>query len=148
MLGDSLPVIIYIFFLKRLAHWRPPTRYLLNDSAKLSLASQQADTKQVHRKDHTLIPAIASTTHMIQSAGLEQTFIDLLATTAKTRLSTTIAAYVCLSRMKELRNTVIMQPLYPSLHKKPTYIKTSQCKTLIKYAACKKQKQCVKPLVR
>ena len=116
MLIDRLPLVIYVIFPE--ADWHigelPRGVYPITPRSRAWQVNKRTGI-QARRKGYTLIPDFASTAHMIQGATLETAFTDLLDATAKTSLSAMIAAYVCLSRVKELRNIVVMQPFCPSL---------------------------------
>ena len=116
MLIDRLPLVIYVIFPE--ADWHigelPRGVYPITPRSRTWQVNKRTGI-QARRKGYTLIPDFASTAHMIQGATLETAFTDLLDATAKTSLSAMIAAYVCLSRVKELRNIVVMQPFCPSL---------------------------------
>ena len=62
-----------------------------------------------------MLADFGSTAHMIQGATLEAAFVDLQHSSSKASMTSLIAAYVCLSRVKRLQNICVMQPFSPFL---------------------------------
>ena len=57
-----------------------------------------------------MLPDFGSTAHMTQGATLEAAFADLQHWSSKASMTSQIAAYVCLSRVKQMQNICVMQP--------------------------------------
>ena len=70
---------------------------------------------EARRTGFWLIPDFGSTAHMIQGATLEAAFVDLQDPTVTTGITSQIAAYVCLSRVKKMKSVCVMQPFSPFL---------------------------------
>ena len=73
---------------------------------------------KVKRRGFNPLPDFASTAHMIQGATLDAAFVDPQDVANKVGLTLQIAVYVCLSRVKELLNVCVLQPLSPLLFKR------------------------------
>ena len=54
---------------------------------------------------------------MIHGATLDAAFVDALDAASKVSLALLLAAYVCLSRVKELQSLCVLQPISPLLFK-------------------------------
>ena len=70
---------------------------------------------EARRTGFWMIPDFGSTAHMIQGATLEAAFVDLQDPSVKTGITSQIAAYVCLSRVKKMKSVCVMQPFSPFL---------------------------------
>ena len=70
---------------------------------------------EARRTGFCMLPDFGSTAHMIQGATLEAAFVDLQHSSSKASMTSLIAAYVCLSRVKRLQNICVMQPFSPFL---------------------------------
>ena len=70
---------------------------------------------EARRTGFWMLPDFGSTAHMIQGATLEAAFADLLAAYSKGSMISQIAAYICLSRVKQLESMCVMQPFSPFL---------------------------------
>ena len=112
---SHLPLVIYLEFPE--ATWRigklPPGVYPLKPRSKTWKVNKYTGI-EARRTGFWIVPDFGSTAHMIQGASLDATFVD--AQEASSNVSTTlqIAAYVCLSRVKELRGISVLQPFSPS----------------------------------
>ena len=116
MLLDRLPLVIYVLF--REATWKigtlPEGVYPLTPRSR-TWKINKSTGMLAKRKGYTLLPDFASTAHMIQGATLDAAYADLLEASTKPTTASQIAAYVCLSRVKELERIVVMQPFSPHL---------------------------------
>lgn len=70
---------------------------------------------EARRTGFWMLPDFGSTAHMIQGATLEAAFADLQTAWSKVSMISQIAAYVCLSRVKMLERTSVLQPFSPFL---------------------------------
>ena len=108
---DALPVVIYIHFPE--AKWRigklPVGVYPLKRRSRTWKVNKHTGI-QARRTGFCMLPDFSSTAHMIQGATLEAAFADLQHWSSKASMTSQIAAYVCLSRVKQMQNICVMQP--------------------------------------
>ena len=70
---------------------------------------------EARRTGFWFLADFGSTAPLIQGATLEAAFVDLQHGSSKPNVTSQIAAYVCLSRVKRLENLCIIQPFSSSL---------------------------------
>ena len=70
---------------------------------------------EARRAEFFILPDFGSTAHMTQGATLDAAFADLQDAGSKVSTTAQIAAYVCLSRIKQLRHIFVLQPCSPLL---------------------------------
>ena len=108
---DALPLVIYLSFPE--AKWRigtlPPGVYPLKRRTRTWKVNKHTGI-EARRTGFWILPDFGSTAHMIQGATLEAAFADLQHSPSKASMTSQIAAYVCLSRVKRLLNICVMQP--------------------------------------
>ena len=113
---DRLPVVIYMFCPG--AQWQ--IGKLLVGVYPMTPRSRTWKVNkftgiEAKRTGYLLLPDFGSTAHMIQGATLEAAFYDGQDTGHNVSMETQVAAYVCLSRVKELRKIAVLQPFSPLL---------------------------------
>ena len=113
---DALPLAVYISFPG--ATWKigdlPVGVYPMKKRTRNWKVNKHTGI-EARRTGYCFIADFGSTAHMIQGATLEAAFVDLQQTSTKATMTSQIAAYVCLSRVKKLRNICVMQPFSTSL---------------------------------
>jgi hypothetical protein len=72
---------------------------------------------EAKRTGYLLLPDFASTAHMIQGASLEAAFYDGQDSSSSVSMDSQVAAYVCLSRIKEMQKLGVLQAFSPWLFK-------------------------------
>ena len=107
---DTLPLVIYLYFSE--AEWRVgnlgPGIYPLKRRSRTWKLNKHTGI-QARRTGFWFLPDFGSTAHMIQGATLEAAFVDLQHTSSKVSMTSQIAAYVCLSRVKFLLKICVLQ---------------------------------------
>ena len=113
---DTLPLVVYIHFPE--AKWRigklPMGVFPLKRRSRTWKVNKYTGI-EARRTGFCMLPDFGSTAHMIQGATLEAAFVDLQHSSSKASMTSLIAAYVCLSRVKRLQNICVMQPFSPFL---------------------------------
>ena len=116
---DRLPTVIYLIFPE--AKWQigklPVRVYPLKPRSRTWKVNKYTGI-EARRTGFWILPDFGSTAHMIQGATLDAAFVDPQDVANKVGLTLQIAVYVCLSRVKELLNVCVLQPLSPLLFKR------------------------------
>ena len=109
---ETLPLMIYLYFPK--AEWRAgnlaPGIYPLKRRIRTWKVNKHTGI-QARRTGFWFLPDFGSTAHMIQRATPEAAFVDLQQSSSKASMTSQIAAYICLLRVKRLPSICIMQLL-------------------------------------
>ena len=112
----ELPLVVYIHFTE--VTWQigtlPIGVYPLKKRSKIWRVNKRTGI-EARRTGFWFLADFGSTAHMIQGATLEAAFVDLQHGSSKPSVTTQIAAYVCLSRVKRLENLCVIQPFSPKL---------------------------------
>ena len=108
---DTLPLVIYLQFPG--AKWRVgklgPGIYPLKRRTRTWKVNKHTGI-EARRTGFWILPDFGSTAHMIQGATLEAAFADLQDASNAGSMTSQIAAYVCLSRVKMLLRMCVLQP--------------------------------------
>ena len=119
MVLDRLPLVIYIHCAE--AEWQigklPVGVYPMTPRSRTWKVNKYTGI-EAKRTGYLLLPDFGSTAHMIQGATLEAAFYDGQDVASNIGGEAQIAAYVCLSRIKELDKIVVIQPFSPLLFKR------------------------------
>ena len=119
MVLDRLPLVIYIHCAE--AEWQigklPVGVYPMTPRSRTWKVNKYTGI-EAKRTGYLLLPDFGSTAHMIQGATLEAAFYDGQDVASNTGGEAQIAAYVCLSRIKELDKIAVIQPFSPLLFKR------------------------------
>lgn len=115
---NRLPLVIYIYCAG--ADWQigklPKGVYPVTPRSRTWKVNKYTGI-EARRTGFLLLPDFGSTAHMIQGATLEAAFFDGQDTGSNVGENSQIAAYVCLSRIKQLLCIGVLQPFSPWLFK-------------------------------
>ena len=107
---ETLPLVIYLYFPE--AEWRVgnlgPGIYPLKRRSRTWKVNKHTGI-QARRTGFWFLPDFGTTAHMIQGATLEAAFVDLQHASSKVSITSQIAVYVCLSRVKFLLKICVLQ---------------------------------------
>ncbi len=113
---DSQPMVVYIHFPE--APWRigklPLGVYPLKRKSRTWKVNKHTGI-EARRTGFWILPDFGSSAHMIQGATVEAAFADLQHCSNKPDMTSMIAEYVCLSRVKPMQDICVMQPFSTSL---------------------------------
>jgi hypothetical protein len=118
ILLDRLPLVVYIFI--EGAKWQigklPVGVYPMTPRTRTWKVNKYTGI-EAKRTGYLLLPDFASTAHMIQGASLEAAFYDGQDSSSSVSMDSQVAAYVCLSRIKEMQKLGVLQAFSPWLFK-------------------------------
>ena len=113
---DHLPCVIYLQFEE--AKWKvgklPVGVYPLKPRSRTWKVNTYTGI-EARRTGFWFVPDFGSTAHMIQGATLNAAFVDPQDAGSKVSQTMQTAAYVCLSRVKELQKICVVQAFSPLL---------------------------------
>ena len=113
---DRLPLVVYVYFPD--ATWQVGTLpigvYPMKRRSRTWKVNKYTGI-EARRTGFFILPDFGSTAHMIQGATLDAAFADLQDAGGKVSTTAQIAAYVCLSRIKQLKHICVLQPFSPLL---------------------------------
>ena len=113
---DRLPLVIYDYFPD--ADWQVGTLPIgvhpMTRRSRTWKVNKYTGI-EARRTGFFILPDFGSTAHMIQGFTLDAAFADLQDAGGKVSTTAQIAAYVCLSRIKQLKHICVLQPFSPLL---------------------------------